>query len=476
MNMTSQEDPDDLRPCPACQRVTRCQRPCAFCKTPVPARYIGAVISGKFRVEGLLGQGGMGAVYHAIHTDLQERVAIKFLRTSLATSAEARERFRREIVALVRLRHPGIVTILDAGEHEGAPFMVMELLQGQPLNTLVTQGTMLAPERVYHIIDQIFQVLDAAHRVGIVHRDLKPENVFLLEGRGQNDAIKLLDFGIAQVTFPSYDARLTQPGTVAGTPYYMSPEQCRNLTVGPPTDVYAATVMLFEMLTGELPFRANSAAEIMAQHLYVPPPKLSERGNRPAVPPGVEALVQRGLAKDPASRPSAIQFRQALAAAIRGTDLATTLQNLATSRPYHAALSREDRALTLPRQAPAVAQAPGVLRVLLWHTDPARAGTLQAVLGAGGLQTTCWIAYEPPPSEIEPPRVILLPAGTTAPGRLRQLRQHPALGGVPVLVFDLPRADEIPTYIRAGASDAVLYTAGDTEIPARALRIARRGR
>jgi serine/threonine-protein kinase len=474
--MTTQEDPDDLRPCLACRRVTLCQRPCAFCGTPVPARYIGAVVSGKFRVEGLLGQGGMGAVYHAVHTDLQERVAIKFLKTSLATSAEARERFRREIVALVRLRHPGIVTILDAGEHEGAPFMVMELLQGQPLNVLVTHGAMLAPDRAYHVIDQIFQVLDAAHRVGIVHRDLKPENVFLLEGRGQNDSIKLLDFGIAQVTFASHDARLTQPGTVAGTPYYMSPEQCRNLTVGPPTDVYAATVMLFEMLAGELPFRANSAAEIMAQHLYVPPPRLSERGQRPTVPPGVEALVQRGLAKEPAARPSAIQFREALAAALRGADLATTQQNLATSRPRNAALSREDRALTLPRQAPAVAPAPGALRALLWHTDPARAGALQAALGAGGLQTTCWIAHEPPPPETEPPRVLLLPAGTAALERLRQLRQHPRLGAAPVLIFDLPRADEIPQYIRAGASDAVLYAAGDAEIPARALRVARRGR
>jgi serine/threonine-protein kinase len=474
--MNEPNAPEDVRPCPACGRITRCQRPCEFCGVPVPARHIGAVIAGKYRVEGLLGQGGMGAVYHAIHVDLQERVAVKFLSETLAANAEARERFRREVVALVRLRHPGIVTILDAGEHENAPFMVMELLQGQPLSSLVTGGAMLPPDRAYAIADQIFQVLDAAHRVGIVHRDLKPENVFLLEGRGQRDTIKLLDFGIAQVSFPSADSRLTQPGTIAGTPYYMSPEQCRNLSVGPPTDVYAAAVMLFEMLSGDLPFRATSAAEIMAQHLYVPPPRLTERGVRPTVPPGVEALLLRSLAKDPAARPSAVQFREALSAALRGTDLAAAQQSAAVARPRLAALSREDRALTLPQQAPVSTPAPGSLRALLWHHDQARAAALQASLGTSGLSTTCWVSSDPPSMDQDLPRIVLLGAGSQTLERLRQLKQQGRLAAVPVLVFDLTRADEIPAYIRAGASDAVLYSAGDTEIPARALRIARRGR
>ena len=256
---------------------------------------------GPYRLLDLLGKGGMGEVYRAQDPKLGREVAIKVLPAAFAESAERLRRFGHEARAASALNHPNILTIYELGTHEGSPFLVMELLEGQTLRELMNQGR-LTVDRVAELGRQVATGLAAAHARGIVHRDLKPENLFLT----RDDVVKILDFGLAKRRYlgeeePTAAATsLTGIGMVVGTLSYMSPEQATGKDVGFASDQFSLGVVLYEMLAGRRPFAGDSVAETLAAIVRDEPAPLE--GLVPGIPADLAAIVQRCLAKDPAGR------------------------------------------------------------------------------------------------------------------------------------------------------------------------------
>jgi serine/threonine-protein kinase len=264
---------------------------------------IGSTIAGRYVIERELGVGGMATVYEARHRIVERPCAIKILSPQYAQDPVLRERFMREAKHAQRLAHPNVIEIFDQGETEdGAPFLVMELLQGRSLADVMAQGPM-PMARALPIAIEMTRALARAHDFEVIHRDLKPENVFLLAG----DRVKLLDFGIARC---AQDARLTNLGEIFGTPQYMAPERGTSIDAGPAADLYALGVMLFEMLSGRLPFEANDPATWLLKHLREPPPHLKQLV--PEAPDALDRLVYDLMAKDPAERPVDAHRVQAL--------------------------------------------------------------------------------------------------------------------------------------------------------------------
>jgi serine/threonine-protein kinase len=269
----------------------------------------GAMV-GEYQVDGLLGAGGMGKVYAATHPLIGKRAAIKVLHPALSIDPDAVERFVQEARAVNQIGHPNIVDIFAFGAlPDGRCYFVMEQLRGESLSARIDRAE-LPLEDVLSILDSIAIALDAAHRKGIVHRDLKPDNVFLAEVEGARPAVKLLDFGIAKLTGADTGTRRTQTGNVMGTPAYISPEQARGQGVDHRTDLYAFGAVAYELLTGDLVFPATNAADMLAQHLFTPPP--SVRTRRPEIDPELDALIASLLAKDANDRPTLEQAREAL--------------------------------------------------------------------------------------------------------------------------------------------------------------------
>jgi len=263
---------------------------------------IGTLIDGRYRVLDTLGSGGMGVVYRAEHVPLHRPVALKVLQRELLGRQEVEKRFEREAQALAALAHPNIVTVLDYGWHEGAAYLVMEHLAGRSLFDLAAEGP-LPPSRAIEIARQLLRGLAFAHARGIVHRDLKPGNIFLHEVSGLGETVKILDFGLAKFLEgdPSSGAGLTRAGAIFGTPAYMAPEQASGQGADLRTDVYAAGVVLYELLAGRKPF-VGTADEMIRQHLAAEvPPLVSLRPDLVPVP-ALEALLKRALEKDPARR------------------------------------------------------------------------------------------------------------------------------------------------------------------------------
>ncbi len=432
---------------------------------------IGTCLADKYLIESLIGRGGMGAVYKATHLELGEPLAVKFLLGELARSPDLRSRFRREAVALARLRHPGIVSVVDFGEQDGELYMVMELVHGRTLSELMSAEA-IPKLRVGNLFDRILQVLEVTHEQGIVHRDLKPDNIMVLDTADGADHVKLLDFGLVHLD-SSTDPRLTETGSVHGTPVYMSPEQCRGREVGPAADVYSIGVTLYEVLSGRLPFTASEAAALMAQHMFVQPPPLTDRETGELSSEGLQNVIQRTLAKDPALRPSARELRGELLDALRGTDAASLAQQAAKERARAAMLSRSERAPTaplLPRAAeiPSVRPGPVGARVVLWLGDGRRATALRAALGVNGIHAT-------QASDVEAMRgagVVILSAQAGAMAQLEQL--HAAGIHSPTLVVDV--TDEASALVRAGASDILLASSADAKVHVKVRRLVRRGR
>jgi hypothetical protein len=453
---------------------------------PVDPR-IGATIADRYRLDALLGAGGMGRVYRATHLSLGEAVAVKFLLagpgTPDALRDELRARFRREAVVLARLRHPGIVSVIDFGEHEGELFLVMELLRGVGLDQHITAGDALLPlPRVVNILDQILQVLEAAHAAGVVHRDLKPENIVMLDTGDRGEKVKVLDFGIASLQGEAEPTgRLTQAGTVRGTPFYMAPEQCVGHAIGPPADIYAAGIILYEMLTGAPPFDGPSPAVLMsAQMFQQPPPLATRRGADMPVPAGLEVLLTRALSKRPEERPTARAFRDALALAQQGRD-PVSLQALdAAARAQAAGLDRDARALSPAREAPAEAPANvagPTPRVALWGFSADRADALRAALAPLGVVAFPITGTLPPAApDRRPWQALCLPSDAHAARRTQSVRADALMTKVPMLVLDMADASEGPGLIRAGASDVALARLDDPSVCQKVLRAVRRGR
>lgn len=263
----------------------------------------GELLAGKYRVEKVLGAGGMGVVVAATHVELGERVAIKFLHEEALQHEEATARFMREARAAVRIKSEHVARVIDVGRLEsGAPYMVMEYLSGRDLSATVKGGTAISVEDA---VDYLIQTCDAmadAHALGIVHRDLKPANLFLTERSDGSQLVKVLDFGISKVTqLDVGDVGLTRTSTAMGSPLYMSPEQMRSAkNVDHRTDIWSLGAILFELLGGVTPFNANSFPELCAEVLANPPRSLKEL--RPDVPAELEAVIGRCLEKQPEAR------------------------------------------------------------------------------------------------------------------------------------------------------------------------------
>ncbi|MFL5300299.1 MAG: serine/threonine-protein kinase, partial [Anaeromyxobacteraceae bacterium] len=259
---------------------------------------MGATV-GSFRVQRLLGRGGMGSVYLAEHPIIGSKVAIKFLHESMSASPAAVGRFYDEARAVNLIGHENIVAIYDLALLPPARYyIVMEYLDGEPLSALLRKGR-LASSKALDLLVQLTSALQAAHDHGVVHRDLKPENVFVLR-RGERDFVKLVDFGIAKLADRTSSAGRTAAGSIVGTPEYMAPEQCENRHIDHRTDVYALGVMAYELATGRLPFTGTSIPRILLAQLRDAP--RPPRELEPAVPPALEAAILTALAKRPAER------------------------------------------------------------------------------------------------------------------------------------------------------------------------------
>jgi len=264
--------------------------------------FIGGLVEGKYRIEKLIGRGGMGAVFRAVNERIRKPVALKILYRGWDTGSESEQRFLREARVASSLGHPNIVEVFDLGHlDDGKPFQVMELLEGQSLAQRIQAEGALPEEDALDISEQILSALEAAHERGVIHRDLKPENVYLIERRGVTIA-KLLDFGVSK-SISDQTMSLTMTGVVIGTPYYLSPEQARgDRNIDHRADLWSMGVLMYESLTGVLPFNADNYEQLLRKILTsrpVPPSKFQARLN-----PSVEAVVMRALSSQRSERPS----------------------------------------------------------------------------------------------------------------------------------------------------------------------------
>ncbi|MCC6996217.1 MAG: serine/threonine protein kinase [Deltaproteobacteria bacterium] len=287
-----------------------------------PAR----VIQGKYRLETKLGAGAFGTVYRAIQLGLEKPVAIKVLTPEAFKAEGAVERFEREALLASKISHPVMAQVLDFGVDEGAPFLVMELVDGEEVAEILVKYGPLPPLRAISVMRQLASLLSEVHGRGIVHRDLKPANLKLLRytPTARQVHLKVLDFGIAKDVGSEQAQRLTATGSFVGTPRYMSPEQVRGHAVDARSDLYSCGVIFYELLTGDAPFRAASVAELIAKLLYDTPPVLPER-----FPSLLQQTVQRLLLKDPSQRfadahafDAALEQCEGVCREVSGTDLA----------------------------------------------------------------------------------------------------------------------------------------------------------
>jgi hypothetical protein len=302
--------------CSACRRsveegAVACPT-CGAATDQVAGKRIGTRVAGRYFVHQLLGRGGMADVYKATDLTQDRPVALKILRRTSLPGDDGPRRFRRELETASRLHHPNSVEVFDFGfTADGSAYLSMEFIPGRTLAEEIAGGVALREERALRITAQILSALAEAHHLGIVHRDLKPANVMIDPLRGEGDHVTVLDFGIATLgDQPTDERRLTQRGLVFGTPAYMSPEQIRGEPLDPRSDLYSVGVMLFEMLTGTLPFESPAPMGLAVKHLTEPPPRPGERRPAIALVPEVEALVMQALQKDRTLRPaSALAMR-----------------------------------------------------------------------------------------------------------------------------------------------------------------------
>ena len=283
-----------------------------------PDRLIGHVIAGNFRVEKLIGTGAMGNVYKCEQLSLNKAVAVKVLHQHLMDDEKLVLRFKREAKSASLLNHPNSIQIIDSGQDQyGTLYIAMELLNGRDLAQVIRDDFPLSLSRIVRVMSQVLSALDEAHVQGVIHRDLKPSNIMLIEKRGEKDFVKVCDFGIAKAqgndTKEDRSAMLTIQGLVCGTPEYMAPEQARAEPLDGRADLYSAAVILYQLVTGDIPFRADSPMGIVSRHLSELP--VSPSAQRPdlPIPPAIDALILRGMEKRRELRfPNALAFRDEL--------------------------------------------------------------------------------------------------------------------------------------------------------------------
>jgi serine/threonine-protein kinase len=336
---------------------------------------VGLTVDDRYEILRRIGEGGMGIVYEAEHTKLGKRVALKVLRDDFSSRPEVVERFRQEAKSASRIGNAHIVDISDFGEMPNrASYFVMELLEGDDLANVLAAASTLPLERAANIVLQCCRALSAAHQKGIIHRDMKPENIFLTVRDERPDFVKIVDFGIAKMsdieTKGAPGRKLTKTGMIFGTPEYMSPEQA----AGKPNldhrvDIYALGVILYEMLTGRVPFVGDTFMGVLTQHMFEPVPKLSVANPSLTPSPAIEAFVAKALAKEPAERfASCDEMARALEQALEGQVIPVELSEVRRSTPAEFAAARRSAptAAEFVPPAPSRSLAPvvGVLALL----------------------------------------------------------------------------------------------------------------
>ena len=401
---------------------------------------------GKYLLEAPLGGGGVATLHRGRHVETGREVAVKVIKLD-AGDPIAAARFQREAVTIARLRHPNIVQVLDFGQEGDDIFMVLELLHGDSLQALIAREGRIPAPRTVSLVGRILRALERCHEYGVVHRDVKPSNVMIVDG----DVPKLIDFGLAKVE-RDVGAKLTETGTVHGTPHYMSPEQCRGEDVGSASDIYSVGVLLYEMLAGKTPFAGADAATLMAAHLFVDPPAL------PAAPPGLAAVVRSALAKRPEDRPTATALRQSLADALAGADPVTRGALDVDRRVDHLAKAREERALG--GAAPMENIARGT--ALVWMANGSRAASLLSCLGTAGIDAKLVETEDPPAG-------VLVVSGLD---RLRRAKERDRKNQV--VVVDIGGPNDTTEAIRLGADDMLLREAPDADLVAKVTRLLKR--
>ena len=318
---------------------------------------LGELIDNRYRLDAVIGSGGMGAVYQAYHVGLRRPVAVKVLHIELAADAEIRGRFEREAMAIGKIDHPNCISIFDVGTlPDGSLYLAVELLEGNTLTTLLEREGQLAVPRALHILRHLLNGLAHVHAAGLVHRDIKPDNIVLVRQGDDADFAKILDFGIAKWVdggISDGDVQLTQAGIAFGTPLYMSPEQAYGNPADARTDLYAISVLAFELLCGTPPFFSDDKFEVLMMHTSRPAPTMQAQlrdGYQP-VPAELERIIARGLQKRPEDRfASATEFLAAIDDFERSAQMSTGLPPGAVLAPMEFAASREQH-LALDAQA-----------------------------------------------------------------------------------------------------------------------------
>ena len=367
-----------MNTCPTCHTthpdtVRICPRDGTVLSPATDDPRVGTTLDGKYRLDTVLGRGGMGSIYRATHLMLDKPVAVKLINADLAPSPEMVRRFQREARAASNLNHPNIAAAFDLGQTtDGTLYIAMELVSGQSLKEAIRTGGPMASVRIVRILGQVASALAAAHANGIIHRDLKPQNIMLTQAAGGGEVAKLLDFGIAK-TFDDNATQLTSTGLVLGTPQYMSPEQAAGRPIDGRSDLYSLGIILFEMLVGEVPFNDPSTPAVLVKHLTEPAPPPSKRRPDLAIPVAIESVALRCLEKEPGARyQTATEFATALeqagvaygagasAVANEATVIVTPRTETPTQRtaPIATPTLRTDSTQPVPAAASAVPQAP----------------------------------------------------------------------------------------------------------------------
>jgi serine/threonine-protein kinase len=374
----------------------------------------GAIVAGKYRLDAVIGEGGMGAVWSATHTGLGQAVAIKFISKEFITSPEALRRFDAEAKAAAQLRSRHVVQVFDNGTLEdGTPYIAMELLRGENVHARVHRAGAVPLAETVEILSQCCRALARAHAAGIVHRDIKPDNIFLTQTEEEGTLVKVLDFGIAKFASAPSDHSSTRTGAVLGTPLFMSPEQARGLkTIDYRTDIYSLGLVAYTMLTGNLAFSSESFGDLLVQICTAPLPSLC--ANAPWLPAAMEPWFQRACAREPAGRfASAQELADALRVAA-GVGRTSALPESAVQQVPSGGLAAANVA-----HAASIGTASGMSRTgdpSALPAVPKKRGALTAalalvVLGAIALAALLTLARkEPPPSAVATGAALAPPA------------------------------------------------------------------
>ena len=346
---------------------------------------VGQLVGERYQVERRLGEGGMGQVYLARHLLIGRACALKVMRQALSTDPDAVTRFNREATSASRIAHPNVCTVYDFGlTAEGLVYLAMEYVDGQTLRALLDASGPLSVGRAADLLAQCAAGLAAAHELGIVHRDLKPDNIMVLSTRGV-ETVKLVDFGIAKAMEGPAGDQVTKSGFVVGTPEYMSPEQLSGDPVGPRSDEYALALVFYRMLTGRLPFEASSLQETLSKRLTDPPRPLAESRPAASFPAGLQAIMDRALARRAEERyGSVLEFAEAVHSAVSAG--AGPTRKLGLEQRRHLVTPSSRGAKLAVGAVGALVLAGAVWGVLDWSTGRTVAGgedTAQATPAAG---------------------------------------------------------------------------------------------